>query len=84
MNIEKEFYSRIDITFGDCKNVAYHLAEKCALTTGDMERYLIKCEFEEQKNITGRNKKPLMMVYSDLAEKYSKSIHSVIYIVKKI
>ena len=49
-----------------------------------MERYLIKCEFEEQKNITGRNKKPLMMVYSDLAEKYSKSIHAVIYIVKKI
>jgi hypothetical protein len=84
MNIEKEFYTRIDTTFGECKEVAYHLAEKCALTTGDMERYLIKCEYEEQKNVKGRNKKPLMMVYSDLGEKYSKSIHAIIYIVKKI
>ena len=81
MNIEREFYTRIDTTFGDCNNVAYHLAEKCALTTGDMERYLIRCEYEEQ---VFKNKNSKMNIYADLAEKYCKSIHSVIYIVKKI
>jgi hypothetical protein len=81
MNIEKEFYERINNKFGECSKLAYYLAEKCALTTSDLERFLIRSEVEEQIE---KGKKSKMMIYADIAEKYCKSIHSVIYIVKKI
>lgn len=81
MNIEKEFYEKIEAKFGECSKLAYYLAEKCALTTSDLERFLIRTEVEEQ---IAKKKKPKMIIYADVAEKYCKSIDSVIYIVKKI
>lgn len=79
MNIEKDFYTRIEEQFGDCKTVAYHLGEVGAIDTRRMEQYLIKDEF---KRMRAEGMK-IYKIYSILAEKYNKVSDSIKYIVER-
>ena len=80
INIEKEFYTRMEEKFSECKSVAFHLVEYGALTTTKMEQYLIKCDYKEAKKKT---KNINHIIYSELAAKYSKAFDSIKYIIEK-
>lgn len=80
LNIEKEFYKRIEDKFSECKSVAFHLAEFGVLTTNKMEQYIIKDDFKKMKaeGKTSRN------IYFELSEKYCKEFDSIRYIVERV
>lgn len=82
INIEKEFYERVNKKFGECSSVVYKLVEDGAFGMNQMERYLIKAEYRDFVNKERKNK-TLMGFYADLAEKYNKSDDSIWYIIHK-
>lgn len=79
INIEKEFYNKINEQFGNCDRVAFHLTEMGALTTTKMEQYLIKTDFKKMRE----DKKSIHTIYEELADKYSKSPYGIQYIIEK-
>lgn len=79
INIEREFYNKINEKFGDCDRVAFHLTEMGALTTKKMEFYLIKDDFK----ILKAKGKTAIQAYIELGEKYFKTFDAIRYIVEK-
>ena len=79
INIEKEFFARMDEKFSECKSVAFHLVEYGALTTKKMEFYLIKDDFRILKS----KGKTAIQAYIELGESYFKSFDAIRYIIEK-
>ncbi len=79
INIEKEFYTRMEDKFSECKSVAFHLVEYGALTTKKMEFYLIKDDFRILKS----KGKTAIQAYIELGETYFKSFDAIRYIIEK-
>lgn len=75
MNIEKEFYRRMEEKFGECASVAFHLAEIGGMRQCDMERYLIKVEFQEM--ISAKTLKSKRATYTYLSERFFKSYQTI-------
>lgn len=82
INIEKEFYTLIEQQFGEQKSIAFHFAQYGVMNIRQMEKYLIRKDFERMT--TKEPTRTQTSIREELSEKYFKSTHQIRVIVERV
>lgn len=82
INIEKEFYKLVEEQFADQKSIAFHFAQYGVMNIRQMEKYLIRKDFERMT--TSQPTRTQTSIREELSEKYYKSTHQIRVIVERV
>lgn len=82
LNIEKDFYDLLEKQFGPEHSLAYHFAQYGVMGIKQMEKYLIRKDFERM--VAEQPKRTQISIREELSNKYCKSTDQIRVIVERV
>ena len=82
LNIEKEFYDLLEKQFGPELSLAYHFAQYGVMNIKQMEKYLIRKDFERM--VAENPKRTQTSIREELSNKYYKSTDRIRVIIERV